>query len=78
VSTDTTRTHNWGSAAVTTIAALIAACVGGGVGVALFWATTYSDPVAMAHTLVLFLIVTDIALMVLVSTALIYAYRRPS
>jgi enoyl-CoA hydratase/carnithine racemase len=75
---NTTQPRAWGFAAVPTIAALIAACVGGGVGVALFWATTYSDPSALMHTLVLFLVVADIALLVLIAAALFLAYRRSS
>ena len=73
-----TRSRDYGFAAVTTIAALIALCVGCGTGVALFWATTYNDPAALVHTIVLFLIVADIALVVLAAVALVRAYKRPS
>lgn len=78
MSSVTAWARSWGLAAVTTIAALIAFCVAGGVSVALFWATTYNEPGAMKHTLVLFAIVTDIALIVLIAAALYRAYRRPS
>ena len=72
---DTTQTPAWGFAAVTTIAALIVLCVACGSAIALFWARTYSDPIAMTHTLVLFAIVVDTALIVLIAAALC---RRPS
>jgi hypothetical protein len=74
----TSQLRSWGFAAVTTIAALIALCVGCGTGVALFWATTYNEPAALAHTLVLLMAVADIALIVLISVALYRSYRRPS
>jgi membrane protein YdbS with pleckstrin-like domain len=75
MSDDTTQPRAWGFAAVTTIAALIALCIACGSAIALFWAMTYSDPDAMTHTLVLFAVVVDIALIVLIPAAL---YRRPS
>ena len=73
---DTTPSRDWGFAAVTTIAALIAACIGCATGIALFWTLTYSDPSALVHTLVLFAITANIAMLVLVATALYRAHRR--